>query len=289
MASTSVTCVGETLWDVLPHGEYLGGAPLNFAAHATRLGLQARLVSRVGDDARGRRALQALRDRGIDTSLVQVDPTLPTGIAATTLDPSGSACYRFPAPCAWDALAASDEAMAAARDGTVVFGTLAQRDVRGTAAVLTLVGAARWRVLDLNLRPPHDQRDVALGSLRHADFVKLNEHELEAIARWLGIRATAAAVQSALRVDFGIRWLCVTEGSRGASLWHEGEHIVQPAAPATVVDTVGAGDAFLAMLLAELLSGSAPTLAMRRAAQLGALVASERGAFPAYDPQRLRD
>lgn len=288
MPPGSAICVGEALWDVLPHGEFLGGAPLNVAAHATRLGLRARLLSRVGDDVRGRRALAELAARGVDSSLVQVDPLLPTGTAQATLDAAGAASYRFPASCAWDALAATPAALAAARGATVVFGTLAQRSAGGAAALATLLGVAGWRVLDVNLRAPHDGPGVALGALDHADFVKLNEFEVAAFARWLGTVPTAAGVQAALRGDFQIRSVCITEGARGARLWHDGAYVEQPAHPATVVDTIGAGDSFLAMLLAELLQGTAPGVAMDRAARLAAFVASRHGALPDYAADAFR-
>jgi fructokinase len=282
-------CVGETLWDVLPHGEYLGGAPLNVAAHATRLGLGVGLVSRVGNDERGRRALAEIGRRGVDAALLQVDPALPTGIAEATLDATGSASYRFPAPCAWDALAAPATALAAARGATVVYGTLAQRSASGAAALARLLDVAGWRVFDANLRAPHDGREVALDALRRADFVKLNEHEVRAFAGWLGVAAEPAVLQGALAADFGVRSLCVTEGARGARLWHDGAFVAEPAQPTEVVDTIGAGDAFLAMLVTALLCGSSPVAAMRRAARLASFVASRRGAWPDYDPARFRD
>ncbi len=287
MAATSVICVGETLWDVLPQGEYLGGAPLNVAAHAAHLGLQARLVSRVGNDVRGQRALAALRARSMDVTLIQLDPDLPTGIAATQLDAGGAASYCFPAPCAWDALVATPAALLAAQGATVVFGTLAQRSAGGAAAITKLLSVASWRVLDVNLRAPHAARELALESLGHADFVKLNEHEVCAFAGWLGTAPTAQAVQAALLADFAIRSVCVTEGEHGARLWHEGSYVVQPAYPATVVDTIGAGDAFIAMLLTELLRGASPTAAMNRAARLAAYVVSCAGALPDYDAEHF--
>ena len=288
MPSPSIVCVGETLWDVLPHGEFLGGAPLNVAAHLARLGTPVRLVTRVGNDRRGGLALAKIEALHLEPALVQRDPIRPTGTAEAVVDGTGSASYRFPEPAAWDALEASEAAIAAATGSTVVFGTLAQRSQASARAIGRLLGVARWKVFDANLRAPHDDRDVALRSLRQADFVKLNDAEVCVFAGWLGTPATPLALWRRPAADFGTRSLCVTEGERGARLWHAGRYVEQSAHPATLVDTIGAGDAFLAMLLAELLGGSAPAIAMSRAARLAAFVTSRAGATPDYDAAAFR-
>ncbi len=282
-------CIGETLWDVLPSGEFLGGAPLNVALHAARLGCNVTLVSRLGTDARGDRARAQIASLGVPTSLIQIDPARPTGIAQATLGPDGSASYRFPAPCAWDALEVTPTALAAACGATLIYGTLAQRAVVSRAAIAEFLHVAAWRVFDANLRAPHDDRDVTLTSLAHADFVKLNAEEVVSISHWLGVQPTAEALWEILRTRFSVRSFCVTAGAQGARLWHAGSYVAQPAVRICVADTIGAGDAFLCMLLDELLRGSAPTDAMRRAATLAAFVASQPGASPAYDPSRFRN
>lgn len=278
----SILCAGEVLWDVLPGGEFLGGAPLNVAVHLARLGAPVRLVSRLGRDARGAAARARIVALGLDPALVQEDGTRPTGTAEARLDPAGTASYRFPAPAAWDAIEAGEAELAATHGATVVFGTLAQRAAASAAAIGRLLAVARWRVLDANLRPPHDSAEVALRSLARADFVKLNEHEVAAFAGWLGIAPSAAALQVCLRTRFGIQSLCVTEGERGARLWHGESYVAMPAVPTRVADTVGAGDAFLAMLLAALGANRPAEEAMARAARLAAFVASRPGATPDY-------
>ena len=288
MSTGRVICVGETLWDVLPTGEFLGGAPLNVALHATRLGLAATVVSRVGSDDRGTRALDRIRSLGVDTRLIQTDSVNPTGIAQATLGSDGSATYQFPAPCAWDAIEATDEALYEAKGAVVVYGTLAQRSPTTSTAVGQLLNVASWRIFDANLRAPHDDPTVTLNGIKRADFVKLNEHEVVAIAGWLRIEPTASALWEKMRRDYGVRSLCVTEGEQGAHLWHAGAYVFQPAFPTQVADTIGAGDSFLSMLIAELLAGSTPTDAMRRAAKLAAFVASQRGASPDYDAAAFR-
>ncbi len=279
-------CLGETLWDVLPTGEFLGGAPLNVAAHLTRLGTPAVLVSRVGTDPRGERALAGMRALGLSTDQVQRDAELPTGVARATLDATGSASYEFPQPAAWDRIESNADILALAGEApAVVFGTLALRSAASRDSILRILAASRWRVLDVNLRAPHDERGTALAALECADFVKLNEHELERFAGWLDVPAAPEALQVALHRRFGTQSLCITQGAAGAALWHEGSWVHQPAYPTTIADTIGAGDAFLARLLAELFAGSPASRAMQRAARLASFVASRPGAVPVYDAE----
>jgi len=285
MARRTVVCVGETLWDLLPAGEFIGGAPFNVAAHASRLGARARLVSRVGNDARGEAARRMAGRHGVDLGLLQTDAVLPTGWARVRLDDGGVAHYEIPGPAAWDAIEATPGAVdAAAKADALVYGTLAQRDGRARSAVQRLIAAARYRVYDPNLREPHVDRDIALTSLQQADLVKLNEEECRTFARWIRCDAGPEPLHAALRQQFGVRALCITLGERGALLFHGGRRYQQPAVAIDVVDTVGAGDAFLAMLCIELLHRSEPATALRRAARLAAYVASRPGAVPRYEP-----
>ncbi|MFO1410702.1 MAG: carbohydrate kinase [Steroidobacteraceae bacterium] len=285
MAKESVVCAGEVLWDSLPDGESIGGAPFNVAAHVSRLGLRARLVSRVGDDGRGGAARRMAFRNGIDVDLLQTDAMLPTGVAHARLDAAGNARYRFLGPAAWDAIEATPAALdAAARADAFVYGTLAQRDERSRTSIRKLVGAARHRVYDPNLRAPHVDRDVALAGLEQADLVKLNEEECRVFGGWIGCGAEPEPLHSALRTQFGVRSLCITRGAAGAILFHGGKRHDAPGVPTEVVDTVGAGDAFLAMLCVQLLRRSPPSEALARAARLAAHVAARAGAVPQYQP-----
>jgi fructokinase len=288
----SVVCFGEILWDVLPRGTFLGGAPLNVAAHLTRLGLNAGLVSRVGPDERGLAAMALVRKLGVDSSLQQ-DYALPTGEARAVLAADGSASYEFETPASWDAIEFDDEVRNAVQSAdALVFGSLAQRDARSREALRQCLALADYRVFDVNLRQPHHDARVVLESLREADFVKLNEEECIIVGAWLGTSGDPDALRIAIeRLRAGHRTyplqLCITRGGDGALLWADGRWHSQPAVPVKVVDTVGAGDSFLAMLLAQRLRGVAPALALQRAAALGSFVASRAGAVPDYDPRQL--
>ena len=286
--SLSVVCVGETLWDVLPRGRFIGGAPFNVAAHLAKLDLRAALITRVGSDPLGREAASAAAAHGVDVSAVQFDDVLPTGEARAVLDVSGSASYSFLSPAAWDALVASPQALELARGSeALVFGTLGQRAPASSASILNLARVARFRVFDPNLRAPHIDRDLTLRSLALAHLVKLNEDECAIFGEWLGCAADPRALQLALEQGFGVSSLCITRGAAGALWYGDGVWLEQPAFPCTVMDTVGAGDSFLAMLLGETLRGVDPARALRRAAQLASLVASSPGAVPDYDVASL--
>jgi fructokinase len=287
-SAPSVVCVGETLWDVLPGGRFIGGAPFNVAAHLAKLGLRAWLITRLGSDALGREAASAAATHGVDVSALQFDDALPTGEARAVLDSSGSASYSFLSPAAWDALVASPLALAAARESdALVFGTLGQRASVSAASIMSLARVARFRVFDPNLRAPHIDRELTLRSLALAHLVKLNEGECAIFGEWLGCASAPDALQRALQRGFGVSSLCITRGPAGALWYREGRWLEQAAFPCAVVDTVGAGDSFLAMLLGEWLQGAEPAVALRRAARLASLVASRPGAVPDYDAAAL--
>lgn len=292
-ATPRVACFGEILWDVLPHGMFLGGAPLNVAAHLARLGCRTELISRLGADARGHAAFARVRDLGVGTRMLQQDSSLPTGEARAVLAADGSARYEFETPAAWDAIE-FDEVVAQELPSVdaLVYGTLAQRDARSRAALARCLPRVGYHVFDVNLRLPHHDAQVTLASLREADFVKLNEEECAIVGAWLGTSGDPDALRGAIeslrmtRTAHPLQ-LCITRGGDGALLWTEGQWHTCDAVRVDVVDTVGAGDSFLAMLLAQRLRGVEPPLALQRAAALGGFVASRAGAVPDYDPREV--
>ncbi len=283
-----IACFGEILWDCLPRGIFLGGAPLNVAYHLSRLGLAPLLVSAVGRDFLGDEALRRLAGWGLDTSRVaRVRPA--TGTVRATLDADGVARYVFdPAP-AWDHLPAPPAPSARrAAPAAVVFGTLALREPANRRGLKTLLDA--WpdalRVVDLNLRPPFARAAAISWALKRAHLLKLNDEELATLTRPRRVPATpgglAAAARHLARLH-GIARICVTAGPRGAGLLWDGAWHWADARPVEVRDTVGAGDAFLAALLAALLArNEPPELALSAACRLGEYVATQDGATPAY-------
>lgn len=289
--SGEILCVGEVLWDALPEGLFLGGAPLNVARHLHALGEEVAMVSRVGQDRLGREALRRLKARGMPTHLIQPDAALETGFVAVTLDDGGTPAYEIVQPVAWDALALTDAlAGRAERAAAVVFGSLAQRQETARRTVRRVCASdGALKVFDVNLRPPHDSRSVVEASLGLADVVKLNDHELDRMRDWFGLPGGLRPTVEALAERFGCRAVCVTRGAAGSALWGDGQWWEHAGYRVRVKDTVGAGDAFLAAMLAGLLAGRAGEELLDLANRLGAYVATRSGAVPAYEIGGLED
>lgn len=285
-AAISIACFGEALWDILPRGLFLGGAPLNVAYHLSRQGVRALPVTALGRDFLGDEAVSRMTSWGLDTRFVVRHSRWRTGVVRASLDAAGVASYRIERGVAWDRIAVPPRLLRIAPPVALVFGSLALREPSNRRALEVLVEAwpQAWRVLDLNLRAPFDRGPGVRRALRHAQFVKLNDDELA--------RMTGAPVRTAAQVDKAARQfaaaheltrVCVTAGARGAGLLWDGSWFWEPARPTVVRDTVGAGDAFLAAFLAaRLVRRVSPRLALAKACRLGEFVAGRDGATPPY-------
>ena len=284
----SIICFGEILWDVLPSGRYPGGAPFNVAYHLHRLGARVVLASAVGSDGLGRELLERLAAWGIDTGSVTLSTTLPTGTVEATLGATGDARYRIAAPVAWDAITVDGELLTeAGRAKAVVFGSLALREEHNRRALESLLDSASsstWRVFDVNLRAPHVDLALVGRYAQRVDLLKLNSAEAARIAEGAieqpGLEEEHARV---LASRTGARCVCVTAGERGAGLLRDGHWSWEAGRCVRVVDTVGAGDAFLARLLRGLVAGEGAASALAGACRLGEWVASRQGVTPDYD------
>ena len=285
-APSRMVSIGELLWDLLPQGPQLGGAPANVACHAAALGAHAAVISRVGPDPLGQRALEMLRARGLDTRAIEVDALAPTGTVHVEVDPSGHPRFDIVRDVAWDRLEASEVALGlVAGADAVCFGTLAQRTPSAQAAVVRLLRSARpgtLRVLDINLRPPFHQDGVIESSLRSADVLKLNEDELPVLARQFQLQGGPEEQVRGLATRFGLQAVALTLGARGACLLPSpgGPWLAMPGRSVEVLDAVGAGDAFTAVLILGLLGGWSPTDILRRAIDVAAFVCTQPGATP---------
>jgi len=278
----SLLCVGEVLVDLIGGDGIPGGAPANVACHVASLGERSLLLSRVGNDENGRYLLEWLDARGVRTDLVQTDPACPTGVVRVLPGPR----YEIGEPAAWDFIADSDAAaVAAAAPGAVVFGTLAQRQPVSRKTIRALVATVRAAgvpvLCDLNLRAPFFDEETVLWSLRHCDLLKLNREELETVSFMLSARGETGDLFRGLLREFGIGRGVLTAGEKGAWLCEDGELFHQPAAEAPrVVDAVGAGDAFTAVVSVALQRGVSLRRAGPAAAELSAHVLSRTGGTP---------
>jgi len=283
--------LGELLWDLLPDGKQLGGAPANFAYHAQALGAEARVISAVGVDALGAKALERLRDADLNTECIVTDRAHPTGTVEVTLNENGQPGYTIVENVAWDFIPQSRTASElAARADAICFGTLAQRSAtsRGTIRFLLQQASRKClRILDVNLRAPFIDAAVVRESCALADVLKFNDEELPWLAQMLGRNADEDALFAELFARYRFRLIALTRGSHGATLVTQGEQIDFPAEPpTTLADTVGAGDAFTASMtlgwLRKLPLREIGVIANRVASH----VCSQKGAMP--DMQRFR-
>ncbi|MFH1330248.1 MAG: PfkB family carbohydrate kinase [Actinomycetota bacterium] len=270
---------GEALIDEFPDGRVVAGAPLHLAAHLASFGWEALVVARVGNDADGRAIRERLERHGVGTALLEVDPVLPTGTAAITLHPGGGHSFTIRRPGAWDAVEGPE---VIPPHDVLYFGTLPLRDPRSRAALERVLPATALRVVDANLRPP--DYDIARVSfaVTHADVFKVSVDELPEVAGLLRVAADPRAL-----IAFGPEWVCVTHGAAGAELHHrEGRRWEVPGEAVEVVDTVGAGDAFLAGLIDGLTADGAGAAALRRAQSTATASVAQRGGFPEWEPGR---
>ena len=288
-----ILAIGEVLWDMLPSGRQLGGAPANFACHARALGAEARLVTRVGDDDLGREILERLARQGLPTETVEVDPDAPTGTVAVELGTDGQPRFTIVEDVAWDRIEAGFAAFSAAASADAVcFGSLAQRHRIAREAIRSVVTAARagaLRVFDVNIRPPFHSRDVIAVSLEMASVLKLNDQELPMLAAMFGLDGGVRAQMEALARRFELSLVALTRGGGGSLLYRGGDWSDHLGEPAKVCDTVGAGDAFTAVLTVGLLEGWPLDEINRRANRVAAYVCSQPGATPPLPEWLLRD
>jgi fructokinase len=279
-----VVGVGEVLWDLLPAGPQLGGAPANFAYHAHALGAEARVITRVGSDDRGREVIRRFQGMGLPDAAVQIDDTAPTGTAKVALSGDGLAHFTIQDNVAWDSLAATPEALAVAREADAIcFGSLAQRSEPSRRTIQQLIAAApadAIRVFDINLRQEFYSRDVIENSLQLANVLKLNDDELPILAEMFSLAGSTEHQMERLAQIFGLRLVALTRGANGGLLWQEGRWSDCPSRPVKVIDTVGAGDSFTAALVLGLLRKMDPDEINKIANDVARYVCSQAGATP---------
>ncbi len=298
--------VGELLWDMLPEGPRLGGAPANFAVMAGRLGSRAAILSRIGRDEIGHDAIAHLDPMPVDTDFIQVDSAHATG-RVTVRFAGGEPHYTIHQPAAWDYMELSPEWMQLARRADAIcFGTLAQRNRQSRRTVQNLAAecpASCIRIFDVNLRPPFYSAEVLEESLELATVVKMNAAEARLVLELLDLAEEDERVPAdpqlstiALRNAAGLllsefpelQLVAITRGGYGSFLAARHEWNEHPGFPVTVADAIGAGDAFTAALTHYLLHGAGLAMLNEAANRWGAWVASQSGAMPVL-PDHVRD
>lgn len=281
MRKKVIVGIGEILWDMLPSGKALGGAPANFAYHATRLGAEGWAVSAVGPDALGREIMDIVTEKRLESIISITDK--PTGTVQVELDAKGVPTYTIMEDVAWDNIPFTPEMEALARRADAVcFGSLVQR-MASRESVLRFLRATRpetLKVFDINLRQHYYSREVLEESLKWADILKINDEEIRIVADMFGLGGDDVAACRALIDHYALRLVILTKGADGSEVITADGMIPQPAGEAKVVDTVGAGDSFTAAFVVAYLRGDSLADAQRLASDTAAYVCSCKGAMP---------
>ena len=283
--------IGEALWDVLPEGKKLGGAPANFAYHARQFGLEGIAVSAIGHDALGEEIVDAFEDHQLPYHLARVE--YPTGTVQVTLDARGVPQYEIKTDVAWDNIPFDDELAALAADcKAVCFGSLAQRSEvsRYTiGAFLDAVPADCLKVFDINLRQSFYTKEVLEASFRRCDILKINDEELETVSRLYDIPGLSLEEKCWYIFDtYALRMLILTCGTNGSYVFHADGMSFQATPKVDVADTVGAGDSFTGAFIGSILKGKPVAVAHETAVKVSAYVCTQNGAMPAI-PEELKD
>ncbi len=277
--------MGEALWDCLPEGRKIGGAPANFAYHAAQFGLQSVAVSAVGHDALGQEILDTFSQKGLSYYLPQV--SFPTGTVQVTLDEQGVPQYDICENVAWDNIPYTDELDALARQTRAVcFGSLAQRNEVSRKTIrrfLTTMPQTSdtLRVFDINLRQHFYSKDILEESFRLCNVLKINDEELVVVQRMFGYEGLHEEdTCKKLISDFGLKLLILTCGTNGSYVFDKDGVSFMPTPKVKVADTVGAGDSFTGSFVAQLLLGKTVREAHETAVRVSAFVCTQNGAMP---------
>ena len=279
-----VAGVGEILWDMLPSGKQLGGAPANFAYHAQLLGAKGYPVSAVGDDALGHEIINVLRDIGLEDQYVAILSNFPTGTVTVDLDEAGKPDYTIHEGVAWDYIPFTDDSRhLTSRLDAVCYGTLAQRSSESRRTIhqfIDSVGDGCLRVYDVNLRQAFFSAELLRETLAVSDVMKLNDEELPIAGELCGLSGDEDELLHGFLNNFGLELIALTKGGQGSRLYAQGRESSLSAPAVEVVDTVGAGDSFTAALVVGLLNNYPIGKIHQNATNLAARVCAHKGATP---------
>lgn len=281
-----VAGIGELLWDLLPKGKELGGAPCNFSYHASRAGCESFVISALGTDALGNEILDLFDEHALDANYIQQTADFPTGTVTVLLDTNGIPSYIIHENVAWDNIDWNISLKTLAKNiDAVCFGSLAQRNTVSRQTILNFLNATKTdclRVFDINLRQSFYNHETILKSLELANILKLNDDELPVVAELLGLQENDDELLLQLMNRFNLKLIALTKGAKGSLLLTENEESFMEVPKVKIADTVGAGDSFTAVLVAGLLQNHELKRIHENATQVAAFVCTEDGAMPEY-------
>lgn len=280
-----VVGIGEALWDILPEGKKLGGAPANFAYHVSQFGLQSRVVSAVGDDRAGNEILENFQDKGLHTLIEKV--AYPTGTVQVELDAVGVPCYDIKENVAWDNIPFTDRLkQLAGKTCAVCYGSLAQRNVVSRETISAFLdampgGKGQYKVFDINLRQGFYTKEILCSSMERCNILKINDEELVMISRMFGYPGIDLQDKCwILLAKYNLEMLILTCGVNGSYVFTPGNVSFVETPRVQVADTVGAGDSFTAAFISAVLKGKTVTEAHQLAVNVSAYVCTQNGAMP---------
>lgn len=280
-----VVGMGEALWDVLPEGKKIGGAPANFAYHVSQFGLSSCVVSAVGDDALGKEIIENFTSKGLNQLIAEVP--YPTGTVQVEIDQAGVPQYEIKENVAWDNIPYT-EALEnlAKKTKAVCFGSLAQRNVVSRETISRFLDAMPRHddslvVFDVNLRQGFYNKEILCNSMKRCNILKINDEELVTVSRMFGYPGIDLQDKCWILLGkYNLKMLILTCGINGSYVFTPGNVSFQPTPTVEVADTVGAGDSFTAAFIASILRGKTVAEAHSRAVQTSAYVCTKKGAMP---------
>ena len=275
-----VVSFGEILWDKLPSGKVPGGAPLNFAYRLNSFQNSLSIISKVGDDSLGKGLTEFLNKNGLDTEYIQISKIYKTGEVNVSIDKNGIADYDILNPVAWDDISLNLKNIELTKNCSVfVFGSLICRNMTSRRTLKELLKIAPFKLFDINLRSPYYNMNLIEELMLSSDFIKFNYEEIEEIFTfYINKKATLENMIETISEKTKTKNICVTMGEKGACYYTNNSFYYQDGFKINVLDTVGAGDSFLATLVEGILNKTKPQEILKKACAVAALVASKRGA-----------
>ena len=285
-----VVGMGEALWDVLPEGKKIGGAPANFAYHVSQFGLPSCVVSAIGDDALGKEIIENFTSKGLDQLIAEVP--YPTGTVQVEIDQTGIPLYDIKENVAWDNIPYTEHLDALAkRTKAVCFGSLAQRNVVSRETINHFLDTMpkdddSLIVFDVNLRQGFYNKEILCKSMQNCNILKINAEELITVSRMFGYPGIDLQDKCWILLGkYNLKMLILTCGINGSYVFTPGNVSFQPTPKVEVADTVGAGDSFTAAFIASILKGKSVTEAHTIAVKTSAFVCTQKGAMPILPPE----
>lgn len=285
-----VVGMGEALWDVLPEGKKIGGAPANFAYHVSQFGLPSCVVSAIGDDALGKEIIENFTSKGLDQLIAEVP--YPTGTVQVEIDQTGIPLYDIKENVAWDNIPYTEHLDALAkRTKAVCFGSLAQRNVVSRETINHFLNTMpkdddSLIVFDVNLRQGFYNKEILCKSMQNCNILKINDEELITVSRMFGYPGIDLQDKCWILLGkYNLKMLILTCGINGSYVFTPGNVSFQPTPKVEVADTVGAGDSFTAAFIASILKGKSVTEAHSIAVKTSAFVCTQKGAMPILPPE----